>query len=107
MKKDDLKALYIIANAGFSDDIIEIANEAGIKGGTILNARGEGLRHESILGITVDSEKDIILCVTDEQSAENCMSAIAETAGIKTSAHAICFTMPVEKTVGLFISDEA
>jgi len=96
-----MKALFMIVNTGFAEDVIEIAREEGVKGATILNARGEGSHHESFLGITVDTEKEMIFCITDESTAEKAMRAIKDRAGIKTSAHSICFTMPIDKTVGM------
>ena len=96
-----MKVLFMVTNAGFAEDVIEIAREQGVKGATILNARGEGSHHESIFGITLDTEKEMVFSLTDEKTAEKAMSAIKEKAGIKTPAHCICFTMPVDKTVGL------
>ena len=98
------KALFVIVNAGFAEEVIEMTREAGVRGATILNSRGEGAHHESFLGITVDTEKEIILSVADECTAEKAMAVINEKAGIKTPAHSICFTMPVEKTLGLSVS---
>ena len=97
----DMKALFIIVNAGFAEDVIQVAREAGIKGATILNVRGEGAHHESFMGITVDTEKEMILSITDEGTAGSAMTAVKEKAGINTPAHSVCFTMPVEKVVGL------
>jgi len=98
---DDLKALFVIVNAGFAEDVIETAREAGVTGATIFNARGEGHHHEMFMGITVDTEKELILSITEKAAAEKAMAAIREKAGIKTPAHSICFTMPVEKMIGI------
>ena len=98
---DDLKALFVIVNAGFAEDVIETAREVGVTGATIFNARGEGHHHEMFMGITVDTEKELILSITDKAAAEKAMAAIKEKAGIKTPAHSICFTMPVEKMIGI------
>ena len=100
-----MKLLIIIINAGFVDEVMEIAREAGIKGGTILNARGAGEHFHSFMGITVDAEKEMIMSVADETAADKAMAGIKEKAGIKTPAHGVCFTLPVEKWVGLFQED--
>ena len=102
----DMKALFIIVNAGFAEGVIDTAREAGLGGATILNARGEGVRHESLLGITLDTEKEMIFSVTDDSTAERAMAAVKEKAGLKTPAHGVCFTVPVEKTLGLDLSDK-
>lgn len=98
----NMKLLIITVNAGFAEEVMEMAREAGVKGATILNVRGEGEHLESFMGITVDVEKEMIMSVVNEAAAEKAMSIIKEKAGIKTRAHAVCFTLPVEKSRGLF-----
>lgn len=94
---DNLKALFIIVNAGFAEEIVNIARAEGASGATIINARGETVRHQTIMGITVDSEKEIILSIVEGNIATKIMDAIREKAGIKSPAHGVCFFMPVEK----------
>lgn len=105
MDNANIKALFMIVNAGFADELIDLVRESGIRGATILNTRGEGSRHESVLGITVNTEKEMIFCVTDEATAEKAMAVVKEKAGFKTPIHGVCFTMPVNKTVGISLSD--
>lgn len=92
----NMKALFIVVNAGFADDIADIAREEGARGATILNARGRGLSQKSIMGITVDSEKEMVLSVVDGKVAARIMESVKEQAGICTPAHAVCFALPVE-----------
>jgi len=98
---DTLKALFIIANAGFAQDVIDTAREAGARGATIINARGGGIHHEVFMGITVDSEKEIILCIVEDEIAQKIMEQIRERAGIHTPAHSICFSVAIDCAVGL------
>lgn len=100
MEKDNIKALFIIVNAGFADEAVEIAHQAGAGGATIINARGIGPVHKSIMGITVDTEKEMVLSLVDRDTAEKVIAAIKEKAGLKSPANGICFIMPVEKMVG-------
>ncbi len=92
----NLKALYIIANAGFSAQIVEIARSVGAPGATIINARGSAVNPQTIFGITIDSEKEIILSVVEESIAIKVMEKIKEQSGAGTPAHALCFFLPVE-----------
>ena len=94
----DTKALMIVINAGFSDEIMDVARAAGAKGATIMNARGEGAMHKSVMGITVDSEKEMLLMLIDGATAEKIMTAVKEHMGIASPAHGVCFTLPVERT---------
>ncbi|MDR0220213.1 MAG: P-II family nitrogen regulator [Lachnospiraceae bacterium] len=97
----DNKALFIVINAGFSEAVLDIARELGVTGATVMNARGEGLHHASILGITVDTEKEIIVTITDGETADKVMAAVKEQAGVNTPAHGVCFLLPVEAVAGI------
>ncbi len=96
----NMKALFIIVNAGFGDDVVEIAHGAGASGATIINARGIGPVHKSIMGIEVDTEKEMVLSLVDEDTAKKITMAIKEKAGLNSPANGICFIMPVEKMIG-------
>ena len=92
----ELKALYIIVNAGFSSEIVEIARSLGSTGATIINARGSVAKPKTILGITIDTEKEIVLSVVEKDIAIKIAEAIKEKAGVGTDAHGLCFFLPVE-----------
>jgi nitrogen regulatory protein PII len=92
----ELKALYIIVNAGFSSEVVEIARSLGSTGATIINARGSVAKPKTILGITIDTEKEIVLSVVEKDIAVKIAEAIKEKAGVGTDAHGLCFFLPVE-----------
>ena len=93
---NDLKALYVIVNSGFSSEIVDIARGCGSKGATILNARGSVVNPKTILGITIDTEKEIVLTIAEKETAVKIMQEVKEKAGIGTPAHALSFFVPVE-----------
>ena len=101
---EDMKALFIIVNTGFAESVMEIAREVGVLGATIFSARGISRRREIVMGIPVEADKEMVLAVTGKETSEKAMAAIKEKAGIKTPAHSVCFTMPVDKIVGINIS---
>lgn len=92
----ELKALYIIVNAGFSSEVVQIARSLGATGATIINARGSVAKPKTILGITIDTEKEIVLSVVKKDIAVKIVNEIKEKAGVGTEAHGLCFFMPVE-----------
>ncbi len=92
----ELKALYIIVNAGFSSEVVELARKIGSTGATIINARGSVLKPKTILGITIDTEKEIILTIVEKDIAIKITEAIKEKLGVGTKAHGLCFFLPVE-----------
>ncbi len=98
---DQIKALFIVVNAGYTDTIMDIVRAEGAGGATVINARGEGVNHESFMGITIDSEKEIILTLVDSATAKRIMCDIKEKAGWKSPLHGVCFVMPVNKAIGI------
>ena len=40
MKTENYEVIFAIVNAGFAEDVMDVARENGARGGTILNARG-------------------------------------------------------------------
>ena len=93
---EELKALYMIVNAGFAAEVVEIARSLGATGATIINARGSVAKPKTILGITIDTEKEIVLSVVTKEVALRITEEIKEKAGVGTAAHGLCFFMPVE-----------
>lgn len=94
------KVLYIVVNVGFADDIVDIIHAAGAGGATIINARGIGSMHKCIMGIMVDSEKEIVFTLVTEETAYTIADTIKEKAGVQTPAGSICFIMPVDRVIG-------
>lgn len=93
---NELKALYVIVNAGFSSEVIDIARSLGSTGATILNARGSAGKPQTILGITIDTEKEIVLSVVKKDIAVKIMEEIKKKMGVGTPAHGLSFFLPVE-----------
>ncbi len=100
---DNMKALFVIINAGHADEVVDLLREAGARGATILNSRGEGLHHESFMGITMDSEKEMLVCVAEKSIAQAAMKLLKERMSMQSPIHSICFTMPVDSVVGINI----
>lgn len=92
----ELKALYIIVNAGFASEVVEIARSVGSTGATIINARGSVAKPKTILGITIDTEKEIVLSIVEKDVAIRIMEQVKQKAGVGTAAHGLGFFLPVE-----------
>ena len=81
MKTNDHEVVFAIVNAGFAEDVMEVAREQGVRGGTILNARGV-VNEESaaFFGITLHADKEM---------------------GMSKKARGIAFSLPVSDVAGL------
>lgn len=94
--------IVVILNEGCSDMVMAAARPAGATGGTVLNGKGTGAREsEKFLGISLASEKDVVLIVAEKARKAAIMKAIMKNAGPGTEAAAICFSLPVTNVEGL------
>lgn len=106
--KDTRRELIIaICEQGYSEAVMDAARECGAGGGTIIHAKGTGMQSaEKFLGITLASEKDVVLIVAKTAGKAEIMQAVMQKAGVETDAKAICFSLPVTDTAGLRLLDE-
>lgn len=98
----DYELIYVILNEGHSDEIMDVARPAGATGGTVLSAKGTGIRQAVKLNnLSLADRKEIILIVARSDNKAAIMKAIIENAGTQTPAGAICFSLPVSQVAGL------
>lgn len=94
--------IVAIVNNGFADSVMDAARPAGARGGTVVHARGAGIKEaEKFFGITIQPEKEMvfILCHGDER--RQIMEAICRENGVGTDSHGIVFSLPAEDVIGV------
>ena len=102
MKTNDHEVVFAIVNSGYAEDVMEIAREQGVRGGTILNARGV-VREEAaaFFGITLHQEKEILMMVVEKSIRDKVLNAIYKEMGMAKKAKGIAFSLPVSDVAGL------
>lgn len=94
--------IIAILNEGYSDYVMDLARTAGATGGTVLHAKGTGVRQdERFFGVRLADEKDMIYIVARAEEKAAIMRAINDGAGPGTKPGAICFSLPVSAIAGL------
>ena len=108
VKGTEQELLVVIGNQGFSEQIMDAARAAGARGGTVIHARGTGQeKAERFLGISLASEKDLILIVTPSEKKTEMMQRIIREAGPDTKAGAVVFALPVTDTAGMILRPQS
>ena len=102
MKTNDHEVIFAIVNSGYADDVMDIAREQGVRGGTILNARGV-VKEEAaaFFGITLHQDKEILMMVVEKSIRDNVLNAIYKQMGMDKKARGIAFSLPVSDVAGL------
>lgn len=98
----DYSVVMAVVNHGFSQSLVEAVKEAGAKGGTVINARRTGVEDAAgFFGIPLQAEREIVVILTKRAFKMDIMEAIDKSFGIKSKAHGIVFSLPVDGVTGL------
>ena len=102
MKTNDHEVIFAIVNAGFAEDVMDVAREQGVRGGTILNARGVVNEDAAaFFGITLHQDKEILMMVVEKDIRDKVLNAIYKEMGMAKAAQGIAFSLPVSDVAGL------
>ena len=107
MTTNNHEVIFAIVNAGFAEEAMDVAREQGVRGGTILNARGVARANEAaFFGITVHHEKEILMMVVEKDIRDKVLNALYKEMGMDKKAQGIAFSLPVSDVAGLVQIEE-
>ena len=102
MTTNNHEVIFAIVDEGYADDVMEVAKEQGVRGGTILNARGVvNQEAAAFFGIHLHSEKEILMMVVEKDIRDKVLNAIYKEMGMAKAAQGIAFSLPVSDVAGL------
>ena len=102
MTTNNHEVIFAIVNAGFAEDAMDVAWEQGVRGGTIINARGVARADEAaFFGISIHHEKEILMMVVEKSIRDNVLNALYKEMGMAKKAQGIVFALPVSDVAGL------
>jgi nitrogen regulatory protein PII len=102
MKTENHEVIFAIVNSGFADDVMDVARAEGVRGGTILNARGVVNENAAaFFGITLHADKEILMMVVEKDIRDRVLNAIYKEMGMDKKAKGIAFSLPVSDVAGL------
>ena len=94
--------IFVIANQDSTDLVMDATREAGAAGGTVIHAKGTGTElARKFLGVSIATEREILLILTRRETKKAIMKAVTAHAGAQTPAQALVFSLPVESVAGL------
>jgi len=102
MKNTKYELIIVIANIGYSDQIMAAAREAGAKGGTVIHAKGTGAHgSRDFYGVTLAEEKEMIYTVVLSEKKNAVMANVMEKCGVGKKPEAVLMSLPVTSTAGM------
>ena len=107
MTTNNHEVIFVIVNAGFAEEAMDVAREQGVRGGTILNARGVVNEDAAAFyGITLHADKEILMMVVEKDIRDKVLNAIYKEMGMAKKAKGIAFSLPVSDVAGLAAKPE-
>lgn len=101
---DEIKNVLIavVANRGYSEEVMNAAKAAGARGGTVVH--GRLIRDEQAMSfweLGLQDEREIILIVADSEIKMPIMQAISEKCGVRSEAQGIVLSLPIDTVIGI------
>ena len=107
MKTNNHEVIFVIVNSGYAEEVMDLARELGVRGGTILNARGVAKEEAAaFFGITIHAEKEILMMVVEKDLRDTVLSAVYKEMGMAKPAQGIAFSLPVSDVTGLVKTED-
>ena len=95
-------AIYVVVDKGKAEDVIEAANEAGARGGTIVNARGSGIHAaQKLFSIEIEPEKEKVFIIAKNEMKDRIIQSISAKLEIEKPGNGIIFVLDVKEAYGL------
>ena len=107
MTTNQHEVIFASVNAGYAEEAMDVARSLGVRGGTILNARGVARDNEATFyGITLQPDKEILMMVVEKQERDAVLNALYKEMGMAKKAKGIVFSLPVSDVAGLAAKPE-
>lgn len=96
------KAIYVIVEKGKAEDVIDAANKAGARGGTIINARGASIHKiQKLFSLEIEPEQEEVFIVAKSEIKDDIIESINTYIKIEEPGNGIMFVLDVDEAYGL------
>lgn len=97
------KMITTIVEAGKAQDAVEIANEAGAQGATVLHGRGSGTEETlKLFNMEIEPEKEILLILAKKEECKPIIDALNLNLKLDEPGHGILFVQDINQAYGLY-----
>ena len=102
VEKSMYNCIYVIVDKGKGNEVIESADRAGSKGGTIINGRGASAHETSkLFSMAVEPEKEVVMILAENEITEKIVEQIKTDLEIAKPGNGVLFVQNVNQTYGM------
>lgn len=96
--------LTVVVDRGMAEEVMDIARQAGVKGGTILHGRGTGAEFTAkLLGMEIEPEKELVMILLPQELTAQVADDLKSGLQLDAPGKGILFVEPVTEVRGLFV----
>ena len=101
-KEPMYKIIYTVVDRGNGEQVVDAANKAGARGGTIMNGRGAGIHEtQTFFNIAVEPEKEVVFIITKNEEKDKIVEAIRNDLEIDKPGNGMMYVMDINEVYGL------
>ncbi len=96
------KLIISLVKPAVTDLIVDAAKAVGVKGATIIPARGTGVHEaKTFFGLTLETQTDVVLLALEENLVNKVLDAVHKAGQFEKPGTGIAFVIDLENVVGL------
>jgi len=96
------KVIVAALKPDVTDLVVDAAKACGISGATIIPGHGTGVHEaKTFLGLTLESQTDVVIFLTEEELVEPVIAAIHTAGKLDQHGTGVVFVLPVERVAGI------
>ncbi len=96
------RIITVIVDKGKAEEAVAAAENAGSRGGTIMNARGSGIHETSkLFSMEIEPEKEIVLILAESETAEKIVSSIFTQLKMDEPGNGIIYIQNADRVCGI------
>lgn len=97
------EAIFVVVENGLSEKVVDTANKAGAKGGTIIHARGHSqVETKKLFHLDIEPEQEIVLIVANKDVGTDITDALTKELDLENPNSGHLFVVDVSRTSGFY-----
>lgn len=97
------EAIFVVVDNGQAEKVVESANKAGAKGGTIIHARGKSqVTPKKLFHLDIEPEQEIVLIVANKKDGTNITESITQDLNLDDGENGHLFVVDVTRSTGFY-----
>lgn len=97
------QSIFVIVNRGEAEEVMDIAQDAGAKGGTVILGRGAGQYEiKKVFNMDIEPEKEIVLIISEKDETDSIVNALNAALKLDEPNTGILFVADLSDTRGIY-----